>query len=156
MASLPRSLVLLSAIVLLLIVFRAVVVSSQAQGELPPGFSEALSAVRGAEAAGATPAEIAPLVSLLNEALQLNAEASAGGQNRTQLEAQVSNQLSTVQSRAGELEGLASQRTFTDDVISYVAGGVGALIGTVACAYLFSFYRRYRVKRTFQMRVYKK
>ena len=156
LAPVPRPLILLPAVVLLLIAFRAATVSSQAQSPLPPGFGQALVAVRGAEAAGATPAEVAPLVSLLNNALQLNREAQAGAGNRTQLEAQVSNQLATVQSQAGQLEGVASQRTFMDDVISYLAGGVGALVATVACAYLFSFWRRYRVKRTFQMRIYKK
>jgi len=154
LAPVPRPLILLPAVVLLLIAFRAATVSSQAQGQLPPGFGQALVAVRGAEAAGATPAEVAPLVSLLNNALQLNREAQAG--NRTQLEVQVSNQLASVQSQAGQLEGVASQRTFMDDVISYLAGGVGALVATVACAYLFSFWRRYRVKRTFQMRIYRK
>ena len=151
-----RLLIVLSAL-LLLIMLRAATVPSQAADQLQAGFSQALLAVRGAEAAGATPAEIGPLVALLNGALQLSGEAAAAGsQNRTQLEAQVSNQLATVQSRAGQLQTLASQRTLMDHVIAYVSGGVGAVIATIACAYLFSFWRRYRVRRTFQMRIYKK
>jgi hypothetical protein len=157
MGSVPRLLILLSAVILFLILFRAATVSSQAVDQLPPGFSQALSAVRGAEAAGATPAEIAPLVGLLNSALQLNAEATnASSPTRSQLQAQVSNQLATVQSRAGQLESVASRRTFMDDVISYLSGGVGALIATVVCAYCLSFWRKYRVKRTLQMKIYRK
>jgi hypothetical protein len=152
-----RLLILLPALILLLIVLRATFVSSQTVDQLPPGFSQALSAVRGAEAAGATPAEIAPLVALLNIALQLNRQAAnASSPGRSQLQAQVSSQLATVQSRAGQLQGVASQRTFTDDVISYLSGGVGAIVATVVSAYCLSFWRKYRVKRTFQMRIYKK
>jgi hypothetical protein len=156
MAPARRLVIVLSAAILLLILFRATIVSSQTVDQLQPGFSQALLAVRAAEAAGATPSEIAPLVGLLNNALQLNEQAAASSQNRTQLQAQVSNQLATVQSRAGQLESMASQRMFTDKLVSYLAGGVGAIIATIACAYLFSFWRRYRVKRTFQMKVYKK
>ena len=143
--------------ILLLMLARVTLVWSQGVDQLQPGFSQALSAVRGAETAGATPSEIAPLVALLNNALQLNAKATtANPQNRTQLQTQVSSQLSTIQSQAAQLQSVASQRTFTNQVISYVAAGVGALVATIASAYLLSFWRRYRVKRTFEMRIYKK
>jgi hypothetical protein len=133
--------------------FRAAIVSSQTVNQLPSGFGQALAAVRGAEAAGATPAEVAPLVALLNGALQLNAQAANGNSSaRTQL----SNQLATIQTRANQLESVASQRTFTDDVIVYLSGGVGAVVATLVSAYCLSFWRRYRVKRTFQMKIYKK
>ena len=151
MASIPRLIILLSALILFLMLCRATVVSSQTVDQLPPGFSQALAAVRGAEDAGATPAEVAPLVALLNNALQLNAQTA----NAT-AQAQVSNQLAAVQSRAVQLQSLATQRTFTDNVITYLSGGVGAVVATVLCAYCLSFWRRYRVKRTFQMRIYKK
>jgi len=138
-----RLLIALAVAILLVTVLRVSMVSSQTVDQLQPGFSQALSAVRNAEAAGATPSEVAPLVALLNDALQLNGTAQA-------------NQLATIQSRAGELQSLASQRTFTSNVTSYVSGAVGALVAAVVCAYLLSFWRRYRVKRTFQMRIYKK
>ena len=151
MSSTPRLIILLSALILLLMIFRAAIVSSQTVDQLSPGFSQALAAVRGAEAAGATPAEVAPLVALLNNALQLNGQtANASSQ------AQVANQLATVQSRAAQLQSLASQRTFTDNVISYLSAGVGAVVATVLCVYCLSYWRKYRVKRTFQMRIYKK
>ena len=151
MALAPRPLIILSVAVLFLMLCRATIVSSQTVGQLPPGFGQALAAVRGAEAAGATPAEVAPLVALLNDALQLNGQtANASAQ------AHVSSQLAAVQSRAVQLQSLASQRTFTDNVISYVSAAVGAVIATVVLAYFLSFWRRYRVKRTFQMKIYKK
>jgi len=151
-----RLVIVLFVAVLFLILARVTFVSSQGVDQLQPGFSQALSAVRGAEAAGATPSEIAPLVALLNNALQLNTQASANPQNRTQIQTQVSNQLAAIQSQAGQLQSTASQQTFTNHMISYVAAGVGALVATVASAYLLSFWRRYRVRRTFQMRISKK
>jgi hypothetical protein len=69
---------------------------------------------------------------------------------------QVSNQLAAIQTRANQLEILAAQRTFTDDVIAYLSGGVAAVVATVVCAYALAFWRRYRVKRTFEMKIYKK
>jgi len=136
-----RLLILLAVAILLVTVLRVSMVSSQTADQ--PGFSQALIAVRSAEAAGATPSEVAPLVALLNNALQLNGTVQA-------------NQLATIQSRAGQLQSLASQRTYTSNLISYVSGGVGALLAAIVCAYFLSFWRRYRVKRAFRMRIYKK
>jgi hypothetical protein len=129
-------------------------VSSQTADQLQPGFGQALSSVRSAQTAGATPNEIAPLVSLLNKALKLNDQAAnADSQMRSQLQTQISQQLASVEAQAGQLESIASQRTFTSNVIAYLSGGVGALIATLAYAYGTSFWRKYRVKRTFQMKI---
>ena len=154
MAPVRRLLIVLSTAILFVLVLRATIVSSQTADQLQPGFSQALSSVRSAETAGATPSEIAPLVSLLNEALELNDQATkADSQRRSQLLTQISDQLKSVETQAAQLENMASQRTFTNRVITYVSSGVGAVIGTLAYAYGTSFWRKYRVKRTFQMKI---
>lgn len=157
MALVRRLLLVLSTAILFLLVLRATIVWSQTVDELQPGFGQALSSVRSAQMAGGTPNEIAPLVSLLNKALELNDQAAnSDSQTRSQLQTQISQQLATIETQAGQLESIASQRTFTNNVISYLSGGVGALMATLAYAYGLSFWRKYRVKRTFQMRISKK
>jgi hypothetical protein len=61
--------------------------------------------------------------------------------------------LDTVQSNAVQLEAVASQRTFTNNVLTYVSGGIAAVLATIAYACCVSFWRKYRVKRTFQTKV---
>ena len=41
-------------------------------------------------------------------------------------------------------------------ILTYASGVVAAIVGTVGYAYVTSFYQKYRVKRTFQMRVTRK
>ena len=154
-----RLLIVFAALVLFLVVFRSGVVSSQPVGQLQPGFNDALSALQGAEAAGATQGEVAPLVDALNKALSLNDQLnqlSAQDPKRSQLQAQISEQLNGVETQATGLESLASQRALTDRVVAYVGGGVGALIAALAYAYGSSLWSKYRIKRTFQMRISRK
>lgn len=156
-----RLLIAISAAILLLAIQASTVSSQIAAGQLQPGFNEALSLLQKAEAAGATRSEVAPLVELLNKALELNDEAAnltgpGGLQKRSQLLTQISDQLASVETQASQLENIAAQRTFTDKVISYLSGGVAAFIATLAYAYGTSFWRKYRIRRTFQMRISKK
>ena len=114
-----------------------------------------------AESAGATPSEIGALVALLNKALELNGEALKltapdEVQRRAELVAQVDHILMTVENRAADLTALASQRSYTNKVLTYVWGAIAAVLGTILYAFTMSFYRKYRIKRTFQMRISRK
>jgi hypothetical protein len=128
---------------------------SQPVSQIEPRFNQVLSQVHKAEAAGATPNEIAELVTLLNNALSLNEQALASqdAQKRSDLSAQLGEMLTTIQARASQLESLAAQRTSTNKMVAYASGVILALGGTLLYAYGISFYRKYRIKRTFQMKV---
>jgi len=130
---------------------------AQLNPSLPPLLGQAISAVSNAEAAGATPNETAPLVTLVNTALELNREASNLPSNQTQergaLLARVNQILSNVTDRANRLTTAAIQRTYTVKVIAYLTGLVVAILGTLAFSFGVEIYRRYYVKRTFQMRI---
>jgi hypothetical protein len=133
-------------------------VASQTPAILQPGFNQALLEVRKAEADGATASEMNDLVGYLNRALNLNRQALAltspsDAQQRTKLLAQVDQDLSVIRQRAGVYQIEASQRTFWNHVLAYLAGGVAALLATFAYALILAFYRRYRVKRTMQMKI---
>lgn len=136
-------------------------VKSQTVETLQPRFGQTLALVHQAESAGATSGEIGELVALLNKALELNGEAvkltaPEEAQKRAELLAQVDQILTTVENRAAELTSVASQRSYTNRVLSYVWGAIAAVLGTIVYAFTLSFYREYRIKRTFQMRVTRK
>ena len=146
---------------LALIAIQPLTVTSQTIGALEPRFGETIVALHRSESAGATSSEIGELVILLNNALALNVEAlklnvPSDAPRRIELLTQVDQILTTVENRAAELTAVATQRTFTNKVLAYVGGAIAAVLGTVAYAFLTSFYRRYRVKRTFEMRVTRK
>jgi hypothetical protein len=153
-----RAVTVIVLAIALLLSARLISVSSQPTGELQPQFTQALSQIHQAESAGATAEEVANVVAPLNRAVELNEQALAltqprDAQNRTQLLGQVDGILSGVQSNATHLAALASQRTFTNTTLTYMSGGVAAFLATIAYAYGVEFYRKYRVKRTFQMKV---
>jgi hypothetical protein len=144
--------------VALLLSPRFVNVTSQPTDQLQPRFSQVIAQIHRAESAGATPDEVAGLVTALNKAVDLNEQALAltrpeDAQKRAQLLTQVDQMLDNVQTNAAQLEAVASQRTSTNTALSYVAGGLAALLVTIAYSYGISFWRKYRVKRTFQMKV---
>ena len=134
------------------------VVQSQTNTELQSGFGPALASVHRAEAAGATTDELKQLVISLNAALQLNDNTANLTQpnqttQRSQILTQLSQVLDGVSANATRLEAVASQRTFMGKVIAYVSAGIAAVVGTVVYAYGVSFWHKYRIKRTMQMRV---
>jgi hypothetical protein len=142
--------------VLLPLTAQTVTSASQLTEELHPQFSRAFVLVRRADAAGATREEVAGLVLLLNKALQLSEEATRLPGSETQriaLFAQANETLGRVEMEATRLEVTASQRTFTNRIAAYVTGGIAALLATIAYAYGGYIWRRYRIKRTFQMRI---
>jgi hypothetical protein len=147
--------------VLAIIAIQPCMVTSQTLGPLEQRFGGTITALHQAETAGATPTEIESLVALLNKALELNNQAmnlnrANETQARTALVAQVNQILTTVEDQAAELTVVASQRTYMNKILTYAGGVVAAIVGTVGYAYVTSFYQKYRVKRTFQMRVTRK
>ena len=146
---------------LTIIVIQPWIVTSQTLGPLEQRFGGTIAVLHRAESAGATSTEIESLVVLLNRALELNDEAmklnrANETQARTALIAQVNQILTTVEDQAADLTIVASQRTYTNTILTYASGVVAATLGTVGYAYITSFYQKYRVKRTFQMRVTRK
>lgn len=156
--ALRRRVTFIAAAILLLATLHVITATGQPTTELQPGFNEALAVVRQAETAGVTVSELTDIVILLNRALELNEEAltltgAGDAQRRAELLAQVDETLATVRTKASELTAVASQRTFTNKLIAYVSGVVAAVLGTLVYFYGGVFWRRYRVKRTFQMRI---
>jgi hypothetical protein len=133
---------------------------SQAQLNATPGFGQAIVAVNNAEAAGATSNETAPLVTMLNKALELNQEASSLPTNQTDqrnaLLSTVNQILTNVTDQANDLTATSTQRTYTNKIITYLTGLVVAAVGTFAYAFGVELYKRYRIKRTLPMRVKRK
>ena len=130
---------------------------AQINQSLQPSLSQAIVAVNNAEAAGATPSETVPLVTLLNKALELNQEASSLPPNQTEqrnaISSSVNQILTNVTNQANDLTTTSAQRTYTNKIITYVAGLVVAVVGTFAYVFGVELYKRYRIKRAFQMRV---
>jgi hypothetical protein len=158
MALVSRALTIAVIVVALSLSARFLIVVSQPTVQLQPHFDEAIAQVHKAEAAGATTNEVATLVVLLNKALELNEQALAlsrpeSAQKRTQLLTQVDEILSSIQTKASQLEAVASQRTITDNALGYIYGVIAAFTATLAYAWGVSFWRKYRVRRTFQMKV---
>jgi predicted PurR-regulated permease PerM len=147
--------------IIVLVAILPLVAMSQTVETVQPGFGPTIVAVRQAESAGATPSEIGRLVALLNKALELNGEAvklTAPDQapKRAEILAQVDQTLTTVENEAAELTVVASQRSYMNRVFAYAGGIVAAVIATILFAFIVSFYEKYRIKRTFQMRITRK
>ena len=147
--------------ILAVIAIGPLAVRSQTVGTLEPRFGQTLVKLHQSESAGATSSEVAELVALLNKALELDGEAVKLNapdqtQKRADVLAQVDQILTAVEDRAADLTVVASQRSYTNKVLTYVGGAIAAVLGTIAYAFIVAFYRKYRVKRTFQMRVTRK
>jgi len=145
--------------ILLPLTAQTVTSASQPTEEFQPQFSRAFVLVRRAETAGATHEEVTGLVILLNKALQLDEEATrlpGSDAQRAALLAQVNETLGRAETEATRLEVTASQRTFNNKILAYVTGGIAALLATIGYAYGGHIWRRYRIKRTFQMRIFPK
>ena len=142
-------------VILTLIAIEQSAAAQQITGTLQPGFNQAIAALHRAESAGATSSEVSELVILLNKALELNREAlkpNTTNGRRTELLAQVDQILLTVQNQSVELTVVFSQRTYSDKVLTYVGAAIAAVLGTIIYAFVVSLHRKYRIKRTFQMK----
>lgn len=152
-----RALAAIAFAILLVAAAHLMTAKAQLPVELEPRLSRVFVMVRQAEAAGATQNELSDLVALLNKALELqdaiNATPSSEQEKRAGLRTQLDQLLTDLENRAVQLQVAASKRTQMNNVLAYVSGGVVAFLGTVAYAYGVSFWRKYRIKRTFQMRI---
>jgi hypothetical protein len=158
MRPISRTITIAALTVVLLLSGLFMNVTSQPTDQIQPHFSQAIAQVHKAESAGATTDEIANLVTLLNKALELDEHAIAltrpeDASMRAQLLRQVDAILANVQSNAAQLEAVALQRTLTNNLITYISGCVAAFIATFAYAFGVYFWRKYRVKRAFEMRL---
>jgi len=146
--------------VLIIITLQPVAVS-ETTGTLQPGFNQAIVELRDAQSAGATPSELTEPVALLNKALELNREAlilsaSDEATRRAGLLVQVDQILTTVETQAIELTAVSSQRKSMNEFLTYLSGAIAAILGTIVYASAMSLHRKYRIKRTFSMRVSRK
>lgn len=128
--------VVVSFVVLMLVAVNQFPSSAQPTSSLQSGFGQAITAVNQAEAAGATQSEISPLVDLLNNALELNQEASNLPTNQTDqrnaLLSSASQILTNITNQANYLTTTSTQRTHTNKITTYVTGLVLAVVGTSA------------------------
>ena len=122
---------------------------------LQPGFGQAITAVDNAEAAGAYPNEILPLVALLNRALDLNQEASMLNQTgeHDRLISSANQVLANVTNQADYVTTRSAERAYSNKIITYASGIIIAVLGTFGYVVTAEFYERYRIRRTFQMKV---
>lgn len=132
--------------------------ASQAIEPLGPEFGRAFKAVQIAELAGARPSEVSQLVANLNKALELNRQAvklnvPGESEKRHELLAQVDQILTTVQADGSELAVSSAQRSYNDRVLTYLWAAIAAILGTLIYGLTASFYQKYRIKRTMQMRI---
>jgi len=119
--------------------------------------SKVIQDAQAAELSGANSDEMRGLAVQLNTVLALQDEL----QNlppqelgrRAQLSQQINATLTRVDMEANELATKASQRTSITHLVAYSSGVVGAVIVTVAYYYAALLQRRYRIKRTFEMKI---
>jgi hypothetical protein len=145
----------LSTIIIALSVHPVLVVSQST--DYNTRLNNVIQDVQKAELAGARPEEINGLIVQLNSVVALQDELqntpAQEADKRAQLTAQINNTLSTVDAQAIQLAAIASQRSHVDHMVTYSSGVVGAVIGTVACYCGILLWQKYRVKRTFRMRI---
>lgn len=119
--------------------------------------SKVIQDAQAAELSGANPDEMRSLAVQLNTVIGLQDEL----QNlppqelgkRAQLSEQINATLTRVDMEANELATRASERTSISHLVAYSSGVVGAVIATVAYYYAALLQRRYRIKRTFEMKI---
>jgi len=145
----------LSFIVLLLLVHSASVTSQSISTEIQ--LSKVIQDVQAAELSGANSDETRDLAVQLNTIIVIHDElqkltpVELG--KRAQLDQQINRTLMSVDTQANEIATRASQRTSTNHLFVYSSGAVGALIATVVYHYGQLLRQRYRIKRTFQMKI---
>jgi hypothetical protein len=146
-------LILLAIATLALVAYPALVVSQSVN----PQLSMVIQDIRKAESAGAERGEMQRLIDQMNSVSQLQDQmqnlSPQDVEKRAQLLGEINSTLSSIDAEANQLETIAAQRTYVGHVIAYSSGVVGAVIGTVAYYYGVLLYRRYRIKRTFQMKI---
>lgn len=146
--------IVILAVALGLLIHSAYVASQT--GASQPELSTVLEDVRKAELSGGNTAEMQKLVNQLNTVVGLEDQVhglSPQDPQRASLLAQINATLTNVDGEAKQLQVTAAQRTYMDHVYAYTGGVVAAVIATVAYFYAMLLYQKYRIKRTFQMRI---
>ena len=148
-------LVVLSTSVASLLVHPALVTSQLSQPE--PQLNKVIQDVLKAEMAGARPEEVRSLVTQLNFVIELEERLQNLDQqdenSRTQLLGKISSTLTSVDAEANQVELTATQRTFTNDLITYSLVGAGAVGATLTYQYAISLRQKYRGKRVLRMQI---
>jgi len=141
---------ILPLIVLLLVTINLAMAESQ-QPQLHHGFGLALSSVQNAELAGATDAELSPLVDELNRALTVNLNALK--ESPPSSLGQVDQTLTHVQAEANSIQQSALRRTSTGTLTAYLSGAFAAVIATLLCAIGINVRGKYHARRLTQRRI---
>jgi len=146
--------ILLSAVVTVILIHPMPVISQSVnQSQL----NKTIQDVQRAESAGADTEEMNGLIIQLNYVLelqnQLNNIPQEDVNSRTKIVGQINSTISTIDAEANQIEMVASQRTLINHLVTYSSGAIAAAIATIACHYSILLWRKYRIKRTFQMRI---
>jgi hypothetical protein len=127
------------------------------QGQAQPDLNKVIQDVQKAESSGANSAEMQTLLSQLNHVVELQDQmqnlSPQDADKRTQDLVQINEILAAVDAEANHIAVIASQRRFFDHLSIYLSGVIGAVLATIAYHYSILLWRKYRIKRTFQMKI---
>ena len=145
----------LSFIAIVLLMHSASVASQSVSSQMQ--LSKVIQDVQRAESSGANPDEMRNLALQLNTMIGLQDELQSlppqGLGKRAQLSEQINATLTRVDTQANEIATRASQRTSINHLVAYSSGVAGAVIATLVYHYGTLLRRRYRIKRTFQLKI---
>jgi len=143
-----RSSTILLAILLTLAILSITLTTVKSQSTGPQSqFNLVIQDVQKAESAGANSEEMQGLVDQLNRVIELQ------NQNSTQNQPEINNALTTIDNEANQIQTTASQRTSINHLTTYATGFIGAILATIISHFAIQFWRKYRIKRTFQMKI---
>jgi TolA-binding protein len=143
-----KSSTILLAIVLTVAILSITLTTVKSQSTDPQSqLNLVIQDVQKAEAAGANSEEMQGLVVQLNKIIELQ------NQNSTQNQPEINNALTTIDSEANQIQITASQRTSINHLTTYATGFIGAILATIVSHLTLQFWRKYQIKRTFQMKI---
>src|SRR5208282_4961238 len=143
-----KSSIILLAIVLTVTILSTTLATVKSQSGGPQSqFNLVIQDVQKAESAGANSEEMQGLVVQLNKIIELQ------NQNSTQNQPAINNALTTIDSEANQIQTTASQRTSINHLTTYATGFIGAILATIVSHLGLQFWRKYQIKRTFQMKI---
>lgn len=149
------SALVLSIFLVALMTYPILGVSQQKQAQ--PDLNRVIQDVQKAESSGATSAEMQALLFQLNYVVELQDQmqnlSPQDADNRTKNLVQINETLAAVDAEANHIAVISSQRRFFNHLSIYLSGVIGAVLATIACHYSSLLWRKYRIKRTFQMKL---
>ena len=127
------------------------------QNQAQPDLNRVIQDVQKAESSGATSAEMQALLFQLNYVVELQDQmqnlSPQDTDSRTKNLVQINETLAAVDAEANHIAVISSQRSFFNRLSIYLSGVIGAVLATIACHYSLLLWRKYRIKRTFQMKL---